>query len=61
LGGLKELMRKNPCHDLSRKIILINFYVRLPKLQKEFLDNSFGGSFTNNYEEEAWNLLETFS
>jgi hypothetical protein len=33
--------------------------VRLPKQQKEFLDNSSGGSFTNNYEEEAWNLLET--
>jgi hypothetical protein len=25
------------------------------------LDNSSGGSFTNNYEEEAWNLLETIS
>jgi hypothetical protein len=35
--------------------------VRLPKQQKEFLDNSSGGSFTNNYEEEAWNLLETIS
>jgi hypothetical protein len=33
--------------------------VRLSKQQKEFLDNSFGGSFTNNYEEEAFNLLET--
>jgi hypothetical protein len=33
--------------------------VRLPKQQKEFLDNSSGGSFTNNYEEEALNLLET--
>jgi hypothetical protein len=35
--------------------------VRLPKEQKQFLDNSSGGSFTNNYEEEAWNLLETIS
>jgi hypothetical protein len=60
-GRLKELIRKNPCHDLSRKIILINFYVRLPKQQKQFLDNSSRGSFTNNYEEEAWNLLETIS
>jgi hypothetical protein len=33
-GRLKELIRKNPCHDLSRKIILINLYVRLPKQQK---------------------------
>ena len=38
-GRLKELLRKNPCHDLTRKIILINFYVRLPRQQKEFLDN----------------------
>ena len=28
---------------------------------KEFLDNSSCGSFTNNTEEEAWNLLETIS
>jgi hypothetical protein len=60
-GRLTELIRKNPCHDLSRKIILINFYMRLPKEQKEFLGNSFRGICTNNYEEEAWNLLETIS
>jgi hypothetical protein len=35
-GRLKELIRKNPSHDLTRKIILINIYVRLPKQQKEF-------------------------
>ena len=28
---------------------------------KEILDNSSSGSFTNNTEEEAWNLLETIS
>ena len=28
-GRLKELLRKNPCHDLTRKLILINFHVRL--------------------------------
>ena len=26
-----------------------------------FLDNSSGGSFTNNTKEEAWNLLETIA
>ena len=52
-GRLKELLRKNPCHDLTRKLILINFYVRLPMKHKEILDNSSGGSFTNNTEEEA--------
>jgi hypothetical protein len=60
LGEIEGTHSQEPCHDLSRKIILINFYVRLPKQQKEFLDNSSGGSFTNNYE-EAWNLLETIS
>ena len=60
-GRLKALLRENPCHDLTRKLILINFYVRLPMKHKEILDNSSGGSFTNNTEEEAWNLLETIS
>ena len=35
-GRLKDLLRKNPCHDLTNKLILINFYVRLPKRQKNF-------------------------
>ena len=61
LGKVKELLRKNSCHDLTRKIMLINFYVRLPRKHKEFLDNSSGRSFTNNTEEEAWNLLETIA
>ena len=29
-GRLKELLRKNPSHGLSKSIILINFYVRVP-------------------------------
>ena len=60
-GRLKELLRKNPCHDLTRKLILINFYVRLPSRHKKILDNASGGSFTNNTEQEAWDLLETIS
>ena len=35
--------------------------MRLSRKNKEFLDNSSGGSFTNNTEEEAWNLLETIA
>ena len=43
-GRLKGLLRKNPMHGFSEEIILINFYVRLPKQQKHILDNSSGGS-----------------
>ena len=60
-GRLKDLLRKNPCHDLTNKLILINFYVRLPDRLKQYLDSSSGGSFTNNTAEEAWNLLEIIS
>ena len=35
--------------------------MRLSRKNKEFLDNSSDGSFINNIEEEAWNLLETIA
>jgi hypothetical protein len=35
--------------------------VRLPQYQKDFLDNSSGGSFTHKSDEEAWDLLNTIS
>ena len=61
MGEVKELLRKNPYHDLTRKVILINFYVRLSKKNQEILDNLSGRSFKNNIEEEAWNLLKTIA
>ena len=60
-GRLKELLCKNPMHGFSEDIILINFYVRLPKHHKDILDNSSGGSFTNNKKGNSWELLETIS
>ena len=36
-GRLKERLRKNPSHGLSKYIISINFYVRVPQFQKDFL------------------------
>jgi hypothetical protein len=60
-GRLKKYLRKNPYHGLSKSIILINFYVRLPSFQKDFLDNSSGGSFTNRRTEDAWGLLDLVS
>jgi hypothetical protein len=60
-GRLKELIRKNPWHDFTKNIILINFYVRLPQHQKYFRDHSYGGSFNNKKEEESWDLLDIIS
>jgi hypothetical protein len=60
-GRLKKRLRKNPCHGLSKSIILINFYVRIPSFQKDFLDNSSAGSFTNRRTEDAWGLLDLIS
>ena len=47
---MKEHLRKNPLHGFTKNIILTNLYVRLPKQQKDILDNSSRGSFTNNIE-----------
>jgi hypothetical protein len=60
-GRLKKCLHKNPCLVLSKSIILINFYVRLPSFQKDLLDNSSGGSFTNRRTEDAWGLLNLIS
>jgi hypothetical protein len=35
--------------------------VRIPSFQKEFLDNSSGGSFTHRSTEESWELLDLIS
>jgi hypothetical protein len=37
-GRLKKYLCKNPCHGISKSIILINFCVRLPSFHKDFLD-----------------------
>jgi hypothetical protein len=58
---LNERLRKNPCHDLSKNIILKNFIVRIPLFQKNFLDNSSGGSFNHKNTKEAWELLDLIS
>jgi hypothetical protein len=60
-GRLKNRLHKNPCHGLSKSIVLINFYARIPSFQKDFLDNSFRGSFTHRRTEDAWVLLDLIS
>jgi hypothetical protein len=52
-GRLKKYLRKNPCHGISKIIILINLYVRLLSFHKDFLDNSSGGSFTGRRADDA--------
>jgi hypothetical protein len=60
VGRLKCLC-KNPCHGISKSIILINIYVRPLSFHKDFLDNSSRGSFTNIRVEDAWGLLDLVS
>jgi hypothetical protein len=60
-GRLKKYLHKNPCHGISKSIILINFYVRLLSFHKDFLDNSSGGSFTSRRADDAWGLLDLVS
>jgi hypothetical protein len=48
-------------HGFSKGILLLNFYVRLDRCHKEFLDNSREGSFTHKVDDEACELLEKIS
>jgi hypothetical protein len=44
---LKSLMLKYPIHDLPRNIVINNFYARLSRNNKDYLDAYFEGSFTS--------------
>ena len=39
-------------------LVIINFHARLSRPDKDLLDASFGGSFTNKKAEDKWDLLE---
>ena len=58
LGGLKSLMLKCPNLKLPNDIIVNNFYVRLPRRDKDMLDASSLGSFTNKKVNAKWDLIE---
>src|SRR3954466_9753377 len=58
LGGLKSLMFKCPIHELSKDIILTNFYARLSRPDKEMLDASSSWVFQTRSIEERWDLIE---
>ena len=59
LGGrLNALMLKCPNHKLPNDIIVNNFYARLSRYDKDMLDASSLGSFTNKEVNAKWDLIE---
>ena len=51
-------MLKCPNHELSKDIIVNNFYARLSRQDKEMLDASSMGSFTSKKVDAKWDLIE---
>ena len=47
-----------PNHDLSKEIIIQNFYARLSRNDQTMLDTSCAGSFMKRTIEFPWDLLE---
>ena len=47
-----------PNHELSREIIIQNFYARLSRNDQTMLDTSCTGSFMKKTIEFRWDLLE---
>jgi hypothetical protein len=57
-GRLKYMLHICPNHELSREIILQNFYARLSHNDQYMLDTSSAGSFMKRTIEFRWDLLE---
>ena len=57
-GSLKSMLYSCPNHELSREIILQNFYARLSRNDQSMLDTSCTGSFMKKTFEFKWDLLE---
>ena len=51
-------MLKCPNHNFSNEIIVNNFYARLSRQDKDMLDASSMGSFTNQKVDVKWDLIE---
>ena len=56
-GRLKSMLYSCPNHELSREIIIQNFYARLSLNNRSMLDNSCTGSFMMKTIEFIWDLL----
>ena len=57
-GRLKSMLYSCPNHELSREIIIQNFYARLSRNDQTILDTSCAGSFMKKTIEFRWDLLE---
>ena len=57
-GRLKSMLYSCPNHELSREIIIQNFYARLPHNDQSMLDTSCTGSFMKKDIEFKRDLLE---
>ena len=57
-GRHKSMLCSCPNHELSREIIIQNFYARLSRNDQTMLDTSCAGSFMKKTIEFRWDLLE---
>ena len=57
-GRLKSMLYSCPNHELSREIIIQNFYARLSHNDQTMLNTSCAGSFMKKTIEFRWDLLE---
>jgi hypothetical protein len=57
-GRLKSMLYSYPNHELSREIIIQNFYARLSRDDQSMLDTSCTRSFMKKTIEFRWDLLE---
>ena len=57
-GRLKSMLYSCPNHELSREIIIQNFYARLSYNDRSMLHTSYAGSFMKKTIEFRWDLLE---
>src|SRR6186997_3293823 len=55
---LKSMLYSCPNHELSREIIILNFYARLSRNDQSMLDISCAGSFMKKTIEFQWDVLE---
>ena len=57
-GRIKSMLYSCPNHELSREMIIQNFYARLSGNNRTMLDTSCAGSFMMKTIEFKWDLLE---
>ena len=57
-GSLKSMLYSCPNHELSREMIIQNFYARLSLDNRNLLDTSCAGSYMPKTIDFEWDLLE---